>query len=116
MIFLLSFFGMGAALFSEGDAGPWRLEMTIEQDPSPELIELRKERFDKEKQNQNSPDSSKTMKEKILYFLKKFPEKIAPLVKDNNGFREGSVEKDSINRSVSVELSMSGKVHSMDKD
>ena len=48
MIFLLSFFGMGVALFSEGDAGPWRLEMTIEQDPSPELIELRKERFDKE--------------------------------------------------------------------
>ncbi len=116
MIFLLSFFGMGVALFSEGDAGPWRLEMTIEQDPSPELIELRKERFDKEKQNQNSPDSSKTMKEKILSFLKKFPEKIAPLVKDNNGSREESVEKDSINRSVSVELSMSGKVHSMDKN
>ena len=116
MIFLLSFFGMGMALFSEGDAGPWRLEMTIEQDPSPELIELRKERFDKEKQNQNSPDSSKTMKEKILSFLKKLPEKIAPLVKDNNESKEGSVEKDSINRSVSVELSMSGKVHSMDKD
>ena len=116
MIFILSFFGMGMALFSEEDTGPWRLEMTIEQDPSPELIELRKERFDKEKQNQNSPDSPKTMKEKILSFLKKFPEKIAPLVKDNNGSREGSVEKDSINRSVSVELSMSGKVHSMDKD
>ena len=116
MVFLLSFFGMGVALFSEGDAGPWRLEMTIEQDPSPELIELRKERFDKEKQNQNSPDSSKTMKEKILSFLKKLPEKIAPLVKDNNESKEGSVEKDSINRSVSVELSMSGKVHSMDKD
>ncbi|MEC9327634.1 MAG: hypothetical protein VYC63_06930 [Verrucomicrobiota bacterium] len=112
----MSFFGMGMALFSEGDAGPWRLEMTIEQDPSPELIELRKERFDKEKQNQNSPDSSKTMKEKILSFLKKLPEKIAPLVKDNNESKEGSVEKDSINRSVSVELSMSGKVHSMDKD
>lgn len=116
MIFLLSFFGMGMALFSEGDAGPWRLEMTIEQDPSPELIELRKERFDKEKQNQNSPDSSKTMKEKVLSFLKKLPEKIAPLIKDNNESKEGSVEKDSINRSVSVELSMSGKVHSMDKD
>lgn len=116
MVFLLSFFGMGVALFSEGDAGPWRLEMTIEQDPSPELIELRKERFDKEKQNQNSPDSSKTMKEKILSFLKKLPEKIAPLIEDNNESKEGSVEKDSINRSVSIELSMSGKVHSMDKD
>jgi hypothetical protein len=115
-IFLLLFFAIGIAISSEDDNGPWSLEMIIEQEPSPELIELRKEISDKEKQNQSSPDSSKTIKEKILSFLKEFPEKIAPLVKNNSESKEKSVEEDSINSSVSVELSMSGKVHSIDKE
>ncbi|HIG84081.1 MAG TPA: hypothetical protein EYG40_09005 [Verrucomicrobia bacterium] len=115
-IFLLLFFAIGIAISSEDDNGPWRLEMTIEQEPSPELIELRKEISDKEKQNQSSPDSSKTMKEKILSFLKEFTEKIAPLVKNNSESKGKSVEEDSIDSSVSVELSMSGKVHSIDKE
>ncbi len=114
--FLLLFFAIGVGISSADDNGPWRLEMTIEQEPSPELIELRKEISDKEKQNQNSSDSSETIKEKILSFLKGFPEKIAPLVKNNKESKKRSVNEDSIDGSVSVELSMSGKVHSMDKD
>ena len=114
--FLLLFFAIGVGISSADDNGPWRLEMTIEQEPSPELIELRKEISDKEKQNQNSSDSSETIKEKILSFLKGVPEKIAPLVKNKKESKEKSVNKSSIDGSVSVELSMSGKVHSMDKD
>ncbi|MDC0049132.1 hypothetical protein OAL09_07315 [Verrucomicrobia bacterium] len=115
-ILLLLFFAIGIGISSEDDNGPWRLEMTIEQEPSPELIELRKEISDEEKQNQSSPNSSKTLKEKILSFLKEFPEKIAPALKNNNESKERSIERDSIDDSVSVELSMSGKVHSMDKE
>lgn len=115
-ILLLLFFAIGIGISSEDDNGPWRLEMTIEQKPSPELIELRKEISDEEKQNQSSPNSSKTLKEKILSFLKEFPEKIAPALKNNNESKERSIERDSIDDSVSVELSMSGKVHSMDKE
>ena len=115
-ILLLLFIAIGIGISSEDDNGPWRLEMTIEQEPSPELIELRKEISDEEKQNQSSPNSSKTLKEKILSFLKEFPEKIAPALKNNNESKERSIERDSIDDSVSVELSMSGKVHSMDKE
>ncbi|MDB4737720.1 hypothetical protein OAF75_02665 [Verrucomicrobiales bacterium] len=115
-ILILLFIAIGIGISSEDDNGPWRLEMTIEQEPSPELIELRKEISDEEKQNQSSPNSSKTLKEKILSFLKEFPEKIAPALKNNNESKERSIERDSIDDSVSVELSMSGKVHSMDKE
>ena len=115
-ILLLLFIAIGIGISSEDDNGPWRLEMTIEQEPSSELIELRKEISDEEKQNQSSPNSSKTLKEKILSFLKEFPEKIAPALKNNNESKERSIERDSIDDSVSVELSMSGKVHSMDKE
>ena len=117
-IFLLLFSAMAMTMApsSGDDSGPWRLEMTIEQDPSPELIELRKEVSDKKKQNQSSSDSSKSMKEKVLSFLKEFPEKIAPLIKNNDGSKGGTAQKDSINGSVSVELSMSGKVLSLDED
>ena len=115
-IFLLLFFPTGMAISSEEDDELWRLEMTIEQEPIPELIQLRKEISDKEKKNQSSQDSSKTMKEKILSFLKEFPEKIAPALKNNNESKQKSIERDSIDGSVSVELSMSGKVHSIDKE
>ena len=115
-IFLLLFFPTGIAISSEEDDELWRLEMTIEQEPIPELIQLRKEISDKEKKNQSSQDSSKTMKEKILSFLKEFPEKIAPALKNNNESKQKSIERDSIDGSVSVELSMSGKVHSIDKE
>ena len=115
-IILLLFSALAVAISSADDSGQWRLEMTIEQEPSPELIELRKEISDKKKQNESSSDSSKSMKEKVLSFLKQFPEKIAPLIKGADGSEELPAQKDSINDSVSVELSVSGKVLSLDKD
>jgi hypothetical protein len=115
-IILLLFSALAVAISSADDSGQWRLEMTIEQEPSPELIELRKEISDKKKQNESSSDSSKSMKEKVLSFLKQFPEKIKPLIKKGEGSEERPAQKDSINGSVSIELSVSGKVLSLDKD
>ena len=60
-IILLLFSALAVAISSADDSGQWRLEMTIEQEPSPELIELRKEISDKKKQNESSSDSSKSI-------------------------------------------------------